>query len=539
MQGHKTYQEKLFVEFQLSSRVPEHNFYRRLLNELDLSFLYAETMCYYGSEGQVSVDPVVFFKLLLFGYMENINSDRKIIEAASMRLDVLYFLQYDIDEQLPWHSTLSRTRQLFGEEVFLAMFRKVLSLCVQAGMVKGKRLAVDSALVKANASLDSLIEKEVLEDAVEYVDELLENDDTQVSSTWKKLVDRHHAWKEKEYSKQPGGPNKSGHSNKIEQEDEHGNLIRPRYLSNHTHYSPVDPDARIAVKPGKARQMNYFAQLSVDDAGHVITGACADFADKRDSQCFAGIMDQTIENLTHHDIKIEQAAADTAYSSGASLSYCEAHDIDAYIPNFGHYTAERLGFIYNPAKDQYECIRGNAAILPFKGIRTDSKGYSKKTYRSSESVCKTCPYRIACCGKSTKFKKIDDSVDKPYYDRMPALSADRHEKLESNPRYAKNMMRMRSKTVEPVLGTLINFTNMRRINTRGIKQANKHVLMAALVYNLKKFMHYVTSNRKTGAAQMTLNKQIGQNKYLNPYFLFHNALLAIRSTNKSYNIKIK
>ena len=127
---------------------------------------------------------------------------------------------------------------------------------------------------------------------------------------------------------------------------------------------------------------------------------------------------------------------------------------------------------------------------------------------------------------------IDDSVNKPYYDRI-------HEKLESNPQYAKSMMRMRSKTVELVLGTLINFTNMRRINTRGIKQANKHVLMAALVYYLKKFMHYVSTNRKTGAAQMTLNKQNGQNKDLNPHFLFHNALLAIRATNKSYNIKIK
>ncbi len=520
MQGHKNYHEKLFVEFRLSNRVPEDNFYRRLHNTLDLQFLYAHTAQYYGSEGQASIDPVVFFKLLVFGNLENINSDRKIIEAAAMRLDVLYFLQYDIDEPLPWHSTLSRTRQLFGEEIFLELFRKVLSLCVQVGMVKGKRLAVDSALVKANASLDSLVEKEVLSDAAIYIGELDEQDPTQVSETRKKLVDKHHAWKEKEYNKQPGGPNKSGHSNKVEQEDEHGNLVRPRYLSNHTHYSPVDPDARIAVKPGKARQMNYFAQLSVDDAGHVITGACADFADKRDSQCFAGIMDQTIENLSQHDIKIEQAAADTAYSSGASLSYCETHDIDAYIPNFGHYTAERLGFIYNPAKDQYECIRGNAAILPFKGIRTDSKGYSKRTYRSSESVCKTCPYRIECCGKATKFKKIDDSVDKPFYDRM-------HEKLESNPRYAKSMMSMRSKTVEPVLGTLINFTNMRRLNTRGIKQANKHVLMAALVYNLKKFMHYITSNRKTGAAQMHLSRQNKGIKSLFSIFLLYYLLLTL------------
>ncbi|MEZ5013603.1 MAG: IS1182 family transposase [Chitinophagales bacterium] len=501
MQGQKKYQEKLFVEFRLSDRVPSDNFYRRMLEGLDLSFLYNETAAYYGTEGQVSIDPVVFFKLLLFGYLENLNSDRRIIDAASMRLDVLFFLQYDIDEPLPWHSTLSRTRQLFGEEVFLLLFRKVLSMCVQAGMVKGKRLAVDSALVKANASLDSLVEKEVLEDAAEYIDALNEQHETTVSADRKKGVDKHHAWKQKEYSHQPGGPNKSGHTNKIDQDDEHGNLVRPKYLSNHTHYSPVDPDARIAVKPGKARQMNYFAQLSVDDAGHVITGACADHADKRDSQCFAGIMDQTITNLKQHSISVQQVAADTAYSSGESLRYCQTQNLDAWIPNFGHYTPERDGFIYNPAKDQYECIRGKAAILSFKGIKTDSKGYSKRTYRSSESVCKNCPYRIPCCGKKTKFKKIDDSVDKPYYDSM-------HQKITSNPGYAKWMMRMRSKTVEPVLGTLINFTNMRRINTRGISQANKHILMAALTYNLRKYMNYIRKNSKTGAAVLQVKPAI-------------------------------
>jgi IS5 family transposase len=59
------------------------------------------------------------------------------------------FLGYDIDQALPWHSTISRTRQLYGEEVFLELFRKVLSLCVDNGTVRGKRQAVDSAYVKA------------------------------------------------------------------------------------------------------------------------------------------------------------------------------------------------------------------------------------------------------------------------------------------------------------------------------------------------------------------------------------------------------
>jgi transposase len=121
VQGKKHYSEKLFVSFQLSARVPEENFYRRLKETPDLSYLCKMTSRYYGTEGQKSIDTEVFFKLMLIGYLENINSDRKIIDTAQMRLDMLYFPGYDIDEPLPWHSTLSRTRKLFGGESYSAI----------------------------------------------------------------------------------------------------------------------------------------------------------------------------------------------------------------------------------------------------------------------------------------------------------------------------------------------------------------------------------------------------------------------------------
>lgn len=107
MQGKKRYQEKLFSSFQLSSRIPKNNFYRNLKEALDLRELYPLTKAYYGSCGQKSIDPVVFFKLCLVGYLENFISDRQLIEHCSMRMDLLYFLGYDIDEELPWYSTLS------------------------------------------------------------------------------------------------------------------------------------------------------------------------------------------------------------------------------------------------------------------------------------------------------------------------------------------------------------------------------------------------------------------------------------------------
>ena len=156
MQGRKIFEDEKKLFFSLSAHVPEHNFYRRLKQQLDLDFLYELTEEYYGRCGQQSIDSVVFFKLCLVGYLENITSDRKLIEHCSLRLDLLYFLGYQLDEPLPWHSTLSRTRQLLPEALFELLFDRVFSLCVEKGMVSGDAQAIDSAPVKANAAMDSL-----------------------------------------------------------------------------------------------------------------------------------------------------------------------------------------------------------------------------------------------------------------------------------------------------------------------------------------------------------------------------------------------
>jgi hypothetical protein len=360
-------------------------------------------------------------------------------------------------------------------------------------MVRGKRQAMDSAFIKANASLDSLVEKEVIEDAAVYAEELNENSEYKVSAEKKKQVEQHHDWKQRHNQDTPGYGYKDG------KEGNSGEFIQSKYLSNHTHYSPTDPDARISTKPGKPRNLNYYGQISVDTSHHVITGAMADFADKRDSQCIGNIVEQTKENLTQNNLKIEQLLADTGYSSGEALKYLEENNIDAYIPNFGQYKPEREGFIYNKELDQYECQRGNKAILPLKNTRRKYRDYLSKCYRSSESVCKNCPLRKECCGEKTKFKKIDHSFYKEYYDRM-------HKKLTDNKTYARQMSRLRSATVEPVLGTLINFLNMKRVNTRGIELANKHVLMAALCYNLKKYLKFIS--RKTVSNAMAMQTQL-------------------------------
>jgi transposase len=470
MQGRKPFVEKIFTSFQLSDRVPPDNFYRILKDTIDLHFIYPATQPYYGSEGQQSIDPVVFFKLILVGYLENLASDRRIIATASMRLDILYFIGYNIDESLPWHSTLSRTRQLYGDDIFKELFRKVLKQCIDKGMVSGRRQAVDSALIKANASLDSIAEKEILNDADTFSDELIANDEEKpqrVDAYKKKKVEEHHRWKTKAYKGQPGSRAKENPDSEV----------RPKFLSNHTHYSTTDADARIAVKPGKPRQFNYLAQTSVDTANHVITYIHADYADRKDSQCLPKVVEGLRENLNPEGIIIEELMADTGYSSGQSLKVLEENNITAYIPNFGQYKHEREGFTYHKDGDYYTCPQNKKLV--FKKIK-DNNGYPMKEYRSSRKDCSGCALRSTCIGKSFE-KRIRETLDKPYYDKM-------HERLQTP--YAKKMKKLRQSTVEPVLGTLINFLGMKRINTRGIKNANKCMIMAAVAYNIKKLLKF-------------------------------------------------
>lgn len=507
MQGKKQYAEKLFTSFQLSNHVPADNFYRRLKESLDLQWLYESTRKYYGREGQQSIDPVVFFKLILVGYLENLNSDRKIIEHSKLRLDILFFLGYDLDEELPWHSTLSRTRALYGEEVFKELFAKVLSLCVSKGMLSGRRQAIDSAYIKANASMDSLVEKQIIEDGQHYLDELQHDDygneikqhdsvmkddrdsDT-ITKSRSKSTEEHHQWKAEEYKGMPKGKGVS----KADDDVAEG---RPKFVSNHTHYSTTDRDARVSVKPGKPRQLNYSMQTAVDMSSHVITNVEAHLADRRDSECLEQVLAGTINNLKQQQLQVEEIAADTGYSSSKALQACMDKNIVAYIPNFGQYKPFREGFVFDEAANRYTCM-AKGVHLPYKKTYQDKKGYYRKQYRSSAKDCGHCPLRTSCIGGRADYKKIEDTVDKHLYDQM-------HQRLKTP--YAKKMKKLRQSTVEPVLGTLINFMGLRRIWTRGIKNANKFMLGAAIAYNLKKWLNYQQQKQKTTVMAIKKTKE--------------------------------
>lgn len=491
MQGKKEYQERLFLSFQLSDYVPEDNFYRRLKSVLNLDYLYALTKDFYGLCGQKSIDPVVFFKLCLVGYLENLISDRQLISHCKMRMDILYFLDFNIDEPLPWHSTLSRTRQLYPEEVFEEVFTDVLQKCISKGMVLGKTQVVDSAPIKANASMDSLELKVPEQDLEDYLHEIRHiskidkkpkpirrakvdksSREQQVISASREelqsINSRNKRWRETQ-DQRPGAGNRGS-----------------KYTSNKTHYSPTDPDARISVKPGKARKLNYLSQLSVDSANHVITDIKAYHADGKDNQQLQDITLRLKQRLWREGFGLENLLADTGYSSGENYAFLEEQGIKSFIPPHGTYKGGPNGFVYDEELDSYTCPKGEE--IPFKKVFKDYRTQTlKREYRGSTKQCRDCPIRKDCLGKTAKEKKFSVTYYKSEYERNIK---------RVNSKQGQYYKKKRSSTVEPVFGTLTQHLGLRKINTKGLNQANKVMLMSAIAYNLKKYLKFTQKKAK-------------------------------------------
>lgn len=445
------------IQTSLVKLVPAHHFYQQLLRTVDFSFVRPLFAPFYSAGGRPSLDPVVFVKLLLVGYLENITSDRKLLELAQLHLGIRAFLGYDLVQPLPWHSTVSRTRQRLPVSVFETCFTHVVGLCIQKGLVSGHTQVVDSAYIKANASMSRLKPKRS-SDVAEATTTLGSANAPRIMATPDRLhhIQRFHAAIRK------AGPKKAG-----------------QLVSNLTHYSPSDPEARIAFKSGKPRILAYTASVSVDAAQHVITHIHADLADWRDSRYLVAIVNATQQRLKPLGMGMSNIVADAGYCSGENYEYLEARGLTGYIPAHGGYKAERTGFTYDVARDCYTCSQGKQ--LTFHKQFVDPQGNAKKRYMAKASDCQSCPLREQCKGKQAKEKRLHHTPYKAHYERMLARLATR---------VGKRMRRLRAATVEPVLGSLITYYGLRHLSKKRQTGAAKVMYIAAMAYNLKKYLRF-------------------------------------------------
>src|SRR5712664_1020755 len=158
-------QAALWVATAELPKSPGHPFYTRLNALLDAADFdrFVEGQCarfYAPVMGRPSLAPGRYFRLLLVGYFEGLDSERGIAWRAADSLAVRHFLGLGLDEAAPDHSTISRTRRLIDVEAHQAVFTWVQERLVEAQLLSGKTIAVDATTLAANAAMRSIVRRD-------------------------------------------------------------------------------------------------------------------------------------------------------------------------------------------------------------------------------------------------------------------------------------------------------------------------------------------------------------------------------------------
>lgn len=274
MQGRQHFQPQQPIATDLDALIPASHRLRKINNRVDFSFIHELTRsCYSLNNGRPSVDPEIFFRMQLIAYFYNIHSDRQLCQEIHYNLAYRWFCHINLDEKIPHHSSLTRIRDKLGIEIFKQFFVHLIKQCQIAGLIKSKAVMTDGTLFEANASLNSLVEREVNEKPSE-------NKDVMAMPRRKRT----------------------------------GSEPPPtRKISNKTHISKTDPDASLAFKKGTARALKYKAHFSIDKESRVILAAKITTGATHESQVY---MTQINEIENELALTLNEAIADKAYGSG-------------------------------------------------------------------------------------------------------------------------------------------------------------------------------------------------------------------------------
>src|SRR3954471_17826351 len=287
MQGVQAFEPKAKASIDLEEFVAEDHFLLRIDRVLDLSFVRELTAARYADgKGRPSIDPEVFFRMQLLAYFYGIGKDRRLCEEVRYNLAYRWFCRLSLVDDVPDHSSLTRIRDRLGEEVFEAVFRRIVAQCQQKGLVKDPcRVMTDATLIAADASLNSLVH----------------NDPQQ-------------AQKEAEAQRQRRGT--------IDGQAQ-------RKLSNQTHRSCTDPDATLAQKQGTPRQLKYKVHQTIDADSRIILDTEVTTGGRHDNQPYLEQLDRVGKK---YQITIHEAIADRGYGSADIIRALQGQQARTYIP---------------------------------------------------------------------------------------------------------------------------------------------------------------------------------------------------------------
>jgi transposase len=465
----------------LEDLVPQDNFYRRLEKTLDLSFVRDLVRPLYARGGRSSVDPVVFFRLQLVMFFEDIRSERELMRVAADRLSVRWYLGYDLHEPLPDHSSLTRIRERYGLEVFRRFFERIVEMCMDAGLVWGKELFFDSTKVQANAAMGSLAPRWTVETHLEGLFEAGEahppqEGDEEIPEKGREIAElptacddglrEQNATKKSDWISRAGRQDRSFKSG-----------YRPR--TSDSRASKTDPDATPMTSWATSGSRLGYQVHHVVDGGkaRIILNVLVTPSEVTENRPMLDLLWSTVFRWR---IYPRQVTGDAKYGTRENVAALEKAGIRAYvaIPNFDFRDTGLFGpghFRYDPERDVYVCPAGEH--LRWRARNSSARG---TMHRAKAEACNACELKKRCTD-SENGRTVYRPQDEDYYDRVRAYRGTfPYEKA----------LRKRRVWVEPLFAEAKDWHRMRRFRLRRLEKVNIEALLIASVQNVKRLLAF-------------------------------------------------
>lgn len=327
----KERQADLWIPAHEIVETPGHAFYERLDELLREQRVDAriEKLCrrfYRSPYGRPSLPPSVYFRLLLIGYFEGLDSERAIAWRVADSLSLRKFIGYGLDEKTPDHSTISRTRRLYWVSTHRAVFRWVLKILVEEKLLVGQTISVDATTLEANAALRSIVRRDTGQKYDDYVKDLARAAGLEVP-TREQLArfDRK----------------------------------RKKKASNQDWVNPHDADARITKMKDGRTHLAHKAEQAVDLETGAIVAVTLQPADAGDTSTIGKTLTEA-QNGLHAlgELGIAEVVTDKGYHSGEVLERLHEEHVRTYIAE-----PDRGRRKWQGKEVQQQCVYGNRRRL--------------------------------------------------------------------------------------------------------------------------------------------------------------------------------
>lgn len=448
-------QPKLFYsEISIEERVPENHLLRKISKIIDFDFIYKEVQDSYGHNGNVSVAPPVILKLMLLLVLYNVRSERELTETLPMRLDWLWFLGMDIDEEVPNHSVLSKARTRWGVDVFRGLFERLVGQCVREGLLNGKKLFTDASLIQANASENSVVK----------------------SGSPKKYLRK--GYRKLEARLDELDEDKNGEANK-------------KYISM------SDPEASVTRHSKGRSRLMYKTHRCVDSKAEVITATKITPGSVDEGELLEEMIDQHEQNT---GIRIETAIGDGRYGTKRNYLMCADRGINAHLNNMEkgqEGTGRREGifpkgkFIYDPETDAFLCPAGQYLYK-----RSFHKGRQHYEYRTAKGVCAACRLQ-AQCTRAKDGRTVKRHIRQEELDRMTE---------RANSPSSRRDLKTRQHLAERSYAHSTRY-GFKRARWRGMWRMQIQDYLIAIVQNMKTLIRE-TERRAANAVRQNIKKSV-------------------------------